>query len=256
MDFNYISENDDKLHRDMNEEALFFRQAANGDIPAIRKNLAEKRFRNQSGMGKLSDDPVLNLKYHMVITAGILARVCINRGLEIEQALSLSDFYIKKLDNAKTENDVEKIHSCMVIDFTGRMNALLYKARLSRPVSMCLDYIYAHIGDRITVKQLVDYTGVSSSFLSKAFLSETGLTISNYIRKKKIEMAKDMLTYSDMNISDIAYRLSFSSQSHFIQTFNNLTGITPKKYRDNLKNKEREAFSSDNEIESYPSFYK
>ena len=82
MDFNYISENDDKLHRDMNEEALFFRQAANGDIPAIRKNLAEKRFRNQSGMGKLSDDPVLNLKYHMVITAGILARVCINRGLD------------------------------------------------------------------------------------------------------------------------------------------------------------------------------
>ena len=45
-------------------------------------------------------------------------------------------------------------------------------------------------------------------------------------------MAKNMLRYSEYPLSDIANRLSFSSQSHFIQQFKEQTGMTPKKYRD------------------------
>ena len=58
-----------------------------------------------------------------------------------------------------------------------------------------------------------------------------GISISDYIREKKIEKATHLLRYSDKSIIDIANYLSFSSQSHFIQTFENFTGMTPKKYR-------------------------
>ena len=50
-------------------------------------------------------------------------------------------------------------------------------------------------------------------------------------KEKKIEKATHLLRYSDKSIIDIANYLSFSSQSHFIQTFENFTGMTPKKYR-------------------------
>ena len=48
----------------------------------------------------------------------------------------------------------------------------------------------------------------------------------------KIEKAQHMLKYSDYSLVEIANYLAFSSQSHFIQTFKKLIGVTPKKYRD------------------------
>ena len=59
------------------------------------------------------------------------------------------------------------------------------------------------------------------------FIDEVQMAI-----EKKIEKATHLLRYSDKSLIDIANYLSFSSQSHFIKTFENFMGITPKKYRD------------------------
>ena len=84
----------------------------------------------------------------------------------------------------------------------------------------------------ITINILAEYTGLSESYLSRVFKQNLGISISDYIREKKIEKATHLLRYSDKPIVDIANYLSFSSQSHFIQIFENYTGLTPKKYRD------------------------
>lgn len=73
---------------------------------------------------------------------------------------------------------------------------------------------------------------MSSSYLSRLFKKETGDSVSAYIRKQKIEKARNLLRYSDYSVIEIANRLSFSSQSHFIQQFREIVGMTPKKYRD------------------------
>ena len=219
-------------HRDMQEEIMFFRQAGSGDIPAIQKNLRDRRFRDSTGVGILSSDPVLNIKYHMVITAGILTRVCISNGMEPEKAFRMSDYYIRKLDGAVSEDDVEIIHGHMVLDFTKSMKDIQQKKALSRPISLSVDYIYSHLSERIRIKELAEHAGVSASFLSRQFSKELGISVSDYIREKKIKMSMDMLLHSNMSILDIAHRLSFSSQSHFIQAFKSVVGVTPKKYRD------------------------
>ncbi|MDE5718010.1 MAG: helix-turn-helix transcriptional regulator, partial [Lachnospiraceae bacterium] len=85
---------------------------------------------------------------------------------------------------------------------------------------------------RITIEEIAQQIGVSSGYLSRLFKKETGESVSAYIRAQKIQMAKNMLRYSDYTLVDIANRLAFSSQSHFIQQFREQTGMTPKKYRD------------------------
>ncbi len=253
MKYSEISEiHNEEMHRDIKEEILFFHKAANGDIKAIRENIEQRRFRDPEGVGTLSVDPVLNLKYHLVITIGILTRVCIERGMEPEQAFRISDFYIRKLDNALTEDAVEKIHDDVLLDFTGRMRLVLRDDHLSRPVSMCIDYIYAHLAERITIKELAEYAGVSTSFISREFSNELGKSISDYIREKKIEMSQDMLINTDMSILDIACQLSFSSQSHYIQAFKSLIGKTPKKYRTENQKFKWVASKNRNERERYP----
>ncbi|MBO6166574.1 MAG: helix-turn-helix domain-containing protein [Eubacterium sp.] len=226
----WISE-EAETHRDTGEELKFLHAVSDGDMDFVHKNCEERRFLDDKGVGQLSSDPVLNLKYHLVVTAALITRMCIARGLESEHAFRMSDFYIRKLDDAHTEEAVEAIHNSMVLDFTGKMRLIKRDKGLSRTITKCVDYIYSHIYDRITIKDLSEYTGVSSSYLSRQFAKELGLPISDYIREKKIELSQEMLRNTDDSLPDIALRLSFSSQSHFIQTFKSVVGMTPKKYR-------------------------
>lgn len=223
---------EDKYHRPLCDELLFYHAVSAGDIDFVRENCRQQRFAETDGVGRLSRDPVLNLKYHFVITAAFVTRLCAESGMEMEQAFRLSDFYILKLDNIHTSQAVIELHDHMVLDFTGKMRILTRSTGMSKPVTQCIDYIYAHIKERITIERLAEYTELSTSYLSRLFKQETGVSVSDYVREKKIEKAQHLLKFCDYSLIEIANYLSFSSQSHFIQLFKDFTGITPKKYRD------------------------
>lgn len=225
-----ISE-DEPAHRDTDEEATFLNDVASGNMEKVHENCDAHRFTDSTGVGSLSADPVQNLKYHMVVTAALVTRKCIKKGLEPERAFRMSDYYIRKLDSASSLAEVELIHNSMVLDFTGKMRFLKRDKGLSRPITRCVNYIYSHIYERITVTELAAHSGVSESYLSREFVKELGIPVSNYIREKKVELAIELLANTDESILDIACKLSFSSQSHFIDIFKSATGMTPAKYR-------------------------
>ncbi len=161
----------------------------------------------------------------------MITRQCVTAGMELEQAYRLSDFYILKMDSCTSVEAVSQLHHNMALDFTGKMALIKKSSAISKPVVMCMDFIYSHLNTRITVQVLSDYTGLSASYLSRLFKKELGISISDYILEKKIEKAENLLKYSDYSLVDIANYLAFSSQSHFIQTFKKAVGLTPNKYR-------------------------
>ena len=191
-----------------------------------------QRFTECDGVGVLSKNAVTNMKYHFVITTAMITRLCKQNGMEMEQAFHLSDFYIQKLDGIHTVEEVQSLHDEMVMDYTEKMRRYFRDNTYSKHINASKEYIYSHIKERITIEDLADSLGVSASYLSRLFKKETGISVSAYIRRQKIEMAKNLLQYSDYSIIEIANRLSFSSQSHFIQQFREVTGMTPGKYRD------------------------
>lgn len=231
----YLQETKDSeeetLHSSISEENVFFHAISSGDIDFVRKNYIHQPFRESKGLGVLSRNPVTNLKYHFVIAAAIITRLCIASGMEAEHALRLSDFYILKLDNLHTVQAVSELQERMVLDFTEKMHLLSSKSKISKPIAACKEYIYVHIQERITVNDLAAHTGLSTGYLSRLFKQETGSSISDYIRAKKIEKAENLLKFCDYSLIEITNYLSFSSQSHFIQLFKKFTGMTPKKYR-------------------------
>ena len=229
---NDLYNNDDNfVHRQQNDELLFYSQVVEGDIDAIMENCRQHRFLDKEGVGILSKDPVTNLKYHFVVTAAIMSRICIDGGMDMEDSFRLSDYYIGQLDYIQSEKEVELLHNKMIQDYTKRMNKLKKTKALSKPVSDCLSFIHSHIKDRITVEDIADYTGKSISYISRLFKNEMNIAVSDYIRKAKIDKAKNMLRYSTVPLVEISSYLSFSSQSHFIKLFKEETGMTPKKYR-------------------------
>ncbi|MBE6025021.1 MAG: AraC family transcriptional regulator [Cellulosilyticum sp.] len=218
------------IHRPLEEEYSFYQAVKMGDLNYIHENCDRKCFSNPQGMGILSMDALTNIKYHFVITVAMITRYCVEGGMTLEESYRLSDFYILKLDSCHSIEEVTALHKHMTFDFTRRMS--LIRKKFSKSISLCMDYIYTHIHDRITINEIAEYTNLSTSHLSKLFKKEVGISVSDYIREKKIETAKNLLQYSDLSLIEISNHLAFSSQSHFIQTFEKYTGFTPKRYRD------------------------
>lgn len=218
-------------HRPLEDEYTFYQAVKSGNLDYVQRNCEERCFGNLEGMGTLSTNPLVNIKYHFVITVAMITRHCVEGGMPLEQAYRLSDFYIQKLDTCHFTDDVVYLHKEMVMDFTTKMQALKKKTMLSRPIIKSIDYIYDHIHERITIEQLAYHTNLSPNYLSKLFKKEVGISVSDYIRERKISNAKNLLRYSDYSLIEISNYLAFSSQSHFIQIFERYVGMTPKKYR-------------------------
>ena len=131
-------------------EAEFYNYVRQGNTEKI-KELCHESFQEKKGLGVLSDSPLQNLKYHFTITAAMLARYCIEGGMEVTEAYDLSDYYIHKADLMKSKKEISALHPQMCLDYTTRMEKLHRNHACSRPVAQCLEYIYDHLHNRITV---------------------------------------------------------------------------------------------------------
>lgn len=93
-------------------------------------------------------------------------------------------------------------------------------------------YINRNLQNKITLKELADYAGLSPYYFSRLFKKETGHSPLEYVALSKINYSKLMLRTSKMPISEIAETLGYSSTASYINAFKARRGLTPKKYRD------------------------
>ncbi len=226
----FIQRENNILRAPYNPELEFYSIIKSGNISKVR-SLCQERLLDKPGLGTLSENPIQNMKYHFVITTALVARYCIEGGMELSTAYGLSDFYIQKADQCRTPKEVSDLHPVMCEDYTKRMKNLRKQKICSKHIADCIDYIYEHLHTRITIHDLSEYVGLNPSYLSRLFKKETGTTVSAYIQNKKIETAQNMLVYSDYTLSQISSILAFPSQSYFTEIFHKRTGMTPTKYR-------------------------
>lgn len=86
----------------------------------------------------------------------------------------------------------------------------------------------------ISEKLAYDYT-----YLANIFSEVKGITIQQFIIMHKIEKVKELLIYDELNLTEISYRLHYSSVAHLSNQFKKITGLTPTFYRQ-LKNKRKQ----------------
>ena len=219
-------------HRPSDVEITFFEAVARGDLRTVRQNCVEHRFLQRDGVGRLSRDPLRNLKYHFIVTVAVMTRMCIQNGMIEEEAFRLSDYYILKVDTIQSLDEVENLHDLAVLDYTRKMHAIDTSMIRSKPVNDAINYIYVHLSDPMTVSEVAKAAGITPSYLSRLFRRELGISVGTYIHQRKVDTAAHLLKFSDYSTVEIANRLGFSSQSHFIEVFREELGITPKKYRE------------------------
>lgn len=87
---------------------------------------------------------------------------------------------------------------------------------------------------KFSVEDLADKMGVSRVQLYRKVKAIMGINISDHINNIKLEKAAELLKSNEMNISEIAYALGFSSPNYFSTAFKNKFGISPKEYKSSI----------------------
>lgn len=224
----FLNRENQTRHHKYDEEMQLYDLMKAGDMRSVEKSI---KMLTSGLSGHLSDDPLRNYKYLFVASITLVTRFAIEGGMDEESAYNTSDLYIQKLDLCKNVNSVLDVYKDMFTSFTRKMVDLKTKAVFSKPVILCMDYVYYHLHEKITVSTLAEYVKLNPNYLSGLFKKETGQKISDYITARRMEAAKNMLKYSDISYAEIASILAFSSQSHFTKVFRVTYGFTPKEYR-------------------------
>ncbi len=84
-------------------------------------------------------------------------------------------------------------------------------------------------------KILIKRLGYDYNYLSSLFSSIENITIEHYFILQKIERAKELLKYGELNLSEIAYQLGYSSVQHLSNQFKKVTGLTASKFKELTK---------------------
>ena len=73
--------------------------------------------------------------------------------------------------------------------------------------------------------------GYDYSYISRIFSSNTGYTIEKYFSLQRIEKTKELIKYDELNLSEIAYKLNYSSVAHLSKQFKQVTGMNPSEFK-------------------------
>ncbi len=96
-------------------------------------------------------------------------------------------------------------------------------------ISKVMDYICHHFGETIITEELANIFFVSRAKLTADFKNSTSVTVKQYIQLTRINNAK-LLLLAGHSISEVAQLCGFCDDSHFIHTFRNIVGMTPRAF--------------------------
>jgi AraC-like DNA-binding protein len=100
------------------------------------------------------------------------------------------------------------------------------------------EQIKINLSDYLSEKLDHNYT-----YLANLFSDVKGTTIEKFYLTHKIEKVKELLVYDELNLSEIAYKMHYSSVAHLSNQFKKMTGLTPSHFK-NLKHKKRSALGN------------
>lgn len=147
------------------------------------------------------------------------------------ESITLGEINLKQDITEKEKNalaiDLQKIGFELIDDKNSRLIIQIKK--------LIIDQIHHLINQPKT--NWSDFIGESLNhdykYLSRLFSSIEGLTIEQYIIRQKIEKAKELIFYDELNLSEIANRLDYSSVAHLSGQFKKITGMTPSIFKKN-----------------------
>ena len=171
-------------------------------------------------------------EYMLVSMITLMTRAAADGGLNAERAYEIGDVYLQQISGSVQQgNNISLIGYRAALDFATAVKEANDKRSQSSVIEDCKGYIETNLRKNIRITEIGPAIGVSRSYLSHRFKEEEGITVQEYIVKRKCLHAANMLRHSDYPIAMISEFFCFSSPGYFGKCFREIYNLTPKEYR-------------------------
>lgn len=211
-----------------NQESRLMSIIEHGNVEILSK-YSNAPVPNYSGM--LSADNIQHLKFVGNMTLTLACRAAIRGGLSYKLSYHMNESYLRKMDAKKDAESIGLLISQAITDYTAHVSDMKLARRSDNILLEAIRYIQQNFTQPITVEDVASHVGYSRSYLAKKFREELHFEVSSFIRRCRLEHARELLTYTDRSLSEISSYLNFSSQCHFQKSFKDAFQVTPLVFR-------------------------
>jgi AraC-like DNA-binding protein/ligand-binding sensor protein len=102
-------------------------------------------------------------------------------------------------------------------------------------VASAKQFVQSHVEEPITLAQVVQHVHVSRFYFCKLFKKATGMTLTEYVSRVRVEKAKTLLVDPSLRVSEVVYAAGFGSIPRFNSVFKRYVGMPPTEYRATLR---------------------
>lgn len=153
--------------------------------------------------------------------------------------LGVYDYLVKPVDFDELEQMFEALYRQMAVKQQDNgVDTILETAEENSQdksegliINQAKNYIENHYGEEIHLNTLAELVYVHPTYLSILFKKKTGRNFKEYLTGVRIEKAKEMLKDLSLRITDISTNVGYESSKHFSKVFKEVTGMTPKDWR-------------------------
>lgn len=182
---------------------------------------------------KRVSDPIRNFKNYCIIMNTLLRKAAEQGAVHPIHIDRISSHFVKKIEVITSLESGRKLMREMT-----RKYGLLVKSYSMKDYSLLIQKVITRIDADLTADQSLNahaqILNVSPSYLSTLFRKETGMTLTEYVNRKRVEYGVLLLNATDMQIQTIAQHCGISDVNYFTRTFKKYIGKTPSEYRNSI----------------------
>ena len=182
---------------------------------------------------KRSADPVRNSKNYCIIMNTLLRKAAEYGGVHPIYLDKVSSRFALMIEQLPSIAESDKLMREMLVSYC-RLSRKHSMKDYSRIVQKTIILIDSDLSANLSLSSLSENQNVSPGYLSTIFKKETGKTITEYIRDKRVKHAMHLLSTTRLQVQTIALHCGIMDVQYFSKTFKKITGKTPKEYRESI----------------------
>lgn len=154
--------------------------------------------------------------------------------------IELSKKEVSLLISAVNRQDFISVVRNMLVDFYETLEVSKSQIREMEGVRIC-EYINAHFAEQdLSLEKVAEDMKTSTTFVRQAVLANSGKLYKDYVMYLRIQYAKELLQQENLQVAEVCQQVGYVSVSYFISLFREITGVTPARYRKNIKDFQKE----------------
>jgi two-component system response regulator YesN len=174
------------------------------------------------------------LKARLVELLSVLSRAAAQGGVDINALLCKNLEYINKVMAIDTQEDICIWISHALDEFIESVYSSQDAKKMSQ-LKPAIEFMQYHYHQPLTLADMAKAAHLSVSRLAHLFREQMGVTIVDYLTNIRINHAKRMLLTTENNCTRICYEVGYNNQSYFTRVFKQITGMTPREFRNQNK---------------------